>query len=125
MMRVKTRVGLSSIEGLGLFAEEPISAGQRVWEWNEIVDRLYTREELETLPEPARSSMLKYSWRYGDHYRCSGDEARFLNHSPEANLTMVGPDVEVARREIAVGEELMENYAEFDEAFAAYAATLR
>jgi hypothetical protein len=49
-------------------------------------------------------------------YVISADDARYLNHSLYPNLrTFADPDIDVSLRDIQIGEELLEDYSEFDE----------
>ena len=119
MLLVKTELRASSVHGLGVFAAEFIPAGTVVWEFQPDFDFRVSEESVATLPEIARAKLLHYSAKWGGGYVISADDARFLNHSEDANLkTMDDPDCDVAIRDINIGEELFEDYTEFDDTFA-------
>src|SRR3569623_1314813 len=85
MLMAKTRLGLSEIAGIGLFAAEDIPAGTVTWRYMGEFDRLLTREEIDSLPEPARSSILEHVYlndASGKFVLCA-DNARFMNHAEE------------------------------------------
>ena len=118
MLLVKTELRASSVHGLGVFAAEFIPAGTVVWEFQPDFDFRVSEESVATLPEIARAKLLHYSAKWGGGYVISADDARFLNHSEDANLkTMDDPDCDVAIRDINIGEELFEDYTEFDDTF--------
>lgn len=119
MMLVKTKIGLSRIHGIGLFAAESIRAGTIVWEFTSGVDAAYTREEVEVLPEPLRSEILslKHSYisQHSGKYVTNGGNAKYFNHSFEPNVIDGESEECVAARDIAVGEELTIDYTKFPE----------
>jgi hypothetical protein len=125
MLLVPTYVDRSSVEGLGLFAAEAISAGTRVYVWDARFAWSCTPEELASLPETARAFVDRYGWRDRETglWRASLDNSRFLNHSFAAN-TEHRADGQYSARDIARGEEITENYSDFDPDFAEYAHTL-
>jgi SET domain-containing protein len=49
MLLVKTTIGPSQIEGIGIFAAEPISKGVPVWEFNPHIDVLLSKEDIKKL----------------------------------------------------------------------------
>ena len=120
MLLVKTRLGMSDIHGVGLFAAEFIRAGATVWRLNPALDIRLTGEQILGLPEPCRDQIQKYSYRekHSGLYVLCGDDARFFNHSMEPNCQDVyngeGEDVTLAGRDIEYGEELTCDYAAFD-----------
>jgi uncharacterized protein len=107
-LRVKTYVAPSPIHGLGVFAAESIAKETVVWELDAADDRLVHVPESGTLPD----EVARFGFRIDDdYYVVCGDDARYLNHSDDANLlTAPGVVCETAARDIAVGEELTEDY---------------
>ena len=119
MFLVKTELRASEIHGFGVFAAEFIPAGTVVWVFQPEFDFRVSEESVATLPDLARQKLLHYSAKWGGGYVVSADYARFLNHSENANLkTTDEPDCDVAIRDIQIGEELLEDYREFDDTFA-------
>ncbi|MEA2701613.1 MAG: uncharacterized protein QOE22_322 [Candidatus Parcubacteria bacterium] len=125
MILVKSTLGPSAIHGIGLFAEEPIKEGTKVWEFAPGFDLAVTKEEVEKLSEPAREDFFNYAYlsKHTGRYILCSDDARFFNHDPDANTTChipAGKEMEDAlvchaTRDIQAGEELTNNYGEFDE----------
>lgn len=113
MMLVRCRLGRSRIEGLGVFAEDDIPAGAPVWRFDPDFDLLVTRERLAAAPVHVRAFWARYAFEMRDHPGCmalDGDDGRFMNHSPDANLDFSQPGMAVAARPIAAGEELTCDY---------------
>src|SRR3989344_5222266 len=127
MLLVKTKIGPSSIHGIGIFADELISKGTRIWEYREGVDSRFDEAFLATLPETARKQMLNYAYknpRSGLYVLC-GDDARFFNHSDTPNTEdlefdeglVEGEGITIAARDIEPGEEIVSDYRAFDKTF--------
>ena len=122
MLLVKTRLGVSSIHGIGLFADEFIPKGTVIWKYEPSVDLKLTFPQIEALPESSREQIQKYTYRehHSNMYVLCGDDARFFNHAPAiANCTDVQNgslegDLTLALRDIEPGEELTCDYAKFD-----------
>lgn len=112
MLIVKTHVQPSPIAGLGLFAAEPISAGQVWWRYDARIDRTFTEEEYNQFPPQTQDWLKTYAYLQGTSWILCGDHAMFVNHSETPNSITMG-DTSVALRDIAVGEEIVENYREF------------
>ncbi len=117
MLLIKTKIGPSKIEGIGLFADEFIAKGTMVQKFQPGFDLVISENEISKLSEPAREQFLKYAYKNktGNYILCF-DNTRFLNHSDNPNLISDDPDEEVdfAARDIQAGEELTVNYKDFD-----------
>jgi uncharacterized protein len=122
MLLVKTRLGSSAIEGIGLFAAAAIPKGTVTWRFIAGFDQLFTAAQIDKLPEPARGELRRYVYldeRSGKYVFCL-DNARFMNHSEKPNTESVFPDGDhfghdVATRDIAAGDELTCDYRDFDQ----------
>lgn len=127
MILVKVVVRPSRIHGLGVFAVEPIPAGTPISRWTPGVDYVLTEDRWQALPETLRGFLAEFCWlgRDGRHYG-SVDDGRFMNHSATPNVSY-DPATEgsYANRDIVMGEELTENYGEFDKLFYTYEDELR
>jgi SET domain-containing protein len=120
MMIIPTYVGPSAIEGVGIFAAEPIPAGAVIWRLEESLDLLLTDEQMRRLPHVQKSFLERYGY---PHMTQEGitvlefDNGRFMNHSDAPNTDFTDPDTGWAIRDIAAGEEITCNYREFDPSF--------
>jgi uncharacterized protein len=105
----------SDIQGRGLFATAPISAGEIVAiKGGHIVDTA----TLNTLPTRLQNSEVQIA--DGFHLVALTDDEYepvmlFINHSCEPNVGFAGNVVLVAMRDVASGEELTTDYALFDD----------
>lgn len=117
MLLVKTHVGLSSIHGTGLFTDENIPVGKRVWEWTFGIDTVINKGLIENLSDVQKKYLETYAWldSFGNRWLCS-DDTRFANHSDNPScLSRVvdGRWEDIAIRDIKQGEEITYNYWEF------------
>ena len=121
MLLVKTKLGISSVAGIGLFANEFIPKGTKIWQFTHGLDLVITPTQLKIWPESVRQTILHYDFvdmRSKSHILCF-DDSRFFNHSEVPNV--IGQIVEsevyginIAGKDIEVGEELLVNYKDFD-----------
>jgi SET domain-containing protein len=115
MLLIRAYLAPSSVDGIGLFAAEPIAKGTIIWTFDSRIDRLFSLEEKECLPEPLRTFLRIYSYpRYpgASEFILDGDHARFMNHSKMPNTCNIGSNTTAAIN-ISVGEELLCDYDEF------------
>jgi SET domain-containing protein len=122
MLLVKTKIAMSKINGIGLFADQFIPKGAVIWKSHSQFDIKVPREDVEKLSEPARELFIKYSFfsRRTKTYVLCFDDARFFNHSDNPNvLDSDSPDsdegVDIAARDIYPGEEMTCDYRAFDD----------
>jgi hypothetical protein len=120
MMTVPTYVGPSAIEGVGVFAAAPIRQGEPVWRLDARFDQLLSVGEVLALSDVQQQFVDRYSY---PHPVRTGlvviefDHGRFMNHSALPNTDFSDPDVGLALRDIAEGEELTCNYSDFEPNF--------
>ncbi len=114
MMMVETELKPSQIHGLGVFLKEPVAKGGLIWRFDARVDRVYTEEEIATLPPHIQDYLRTYStWHDAAKlYVLCGDNGRYFNHSDApttvSNAISFGEDR--AMRDLALGEELTSDY---------------
>lgn len=120
MLLVKTKIGPSKINGIGLFANQFIPKGTPIWKFQPGLDLKIDKNELVKLSEPARKQFLKYAYLSSkiNKYILSSDDDRFTNHSDNPNVIKTeSPDdeegVNIAARDIQEGEELTCDYKKF------------
>lgn len=118
--RTELKVATNPQMGLGLFSKEFIKKGSIVWEYIEGVDVRISKEKFEELNEAQKEYVYKYCWLEDDGcYHSSCDLTNFINHRYIPNLKVID-DIMVAIQDIQPGEELFENYQEFDPEFDDY-----
>ncbi len=120
MMLVSTYVAASGVEGVGVFAAEPISKGALIWRYESDFDRLVPASWLMEQTPMMREFLTKYAYPAHDRPEMlviEVDNGRFMNHSLAPNTDFTKVVEGYAARDIAAGEELICNYAEFDPGF--------
>ena len=113
MLLIRTKLNKSKIEGIGLFADEFIKKGTKIWEYESSIDLSILKEEIEKLSKPSKEQLYKYAYldKERNKYLLCGDDARFLNHSSSPNCDEATDNNSTfALRDIKPGEELTINY---------------
>jgi len=122
MLVVKTKIGPSKMEGIGLFADQFIPKGTIVWKFDSRFDIYFDRKEAESMPELQKKLITSFAYlsKKTGKYVYSIDNARFANHSNNPNIADDETcDYEdelssVAVRDIKIGEEMTFDYREID-----------
>lgn len=116
MLLVRVYLDRSAIEGIGVFAREPIPAGTVVWQLDPRYDRLIPVEQWEAETGVLKDYLDRYSYPHRADPRFivfEGDDARYMNHSDRPNCDVSGGDRTLAMRDIEAGEELTCDYNHF------------
>ena len=112
----KCRVARSSLEGMGVFAVDAIPKGTLVCVWGGVV---YTAAEIDTLGH-AFPHFRTHPYEVAEGFYLGStsvsaiDDAERFNHGCEPNVGVRGQILVAARRDIAVGEELLFDYETTD-----------
>jgi SET domain-containing protein len=117
MMLVRTYLSNSTIEGVGIFAAEPIKAGDVIWRLEPKFDVLFTDEDIETWPAHMEDFVERYCYAHRDKpgtWVLELDNGRFMNHSSNPNTNFEEFYAGYAVRDIGAGDELTCNYFDFD-----------
>jgi SET domain-containing protein len=114
----------SPIDGKGVFASQDIKKGTIVWQFTKGHDLMITVEQFAKATKEEKELLhhSAYLSPWSGYWICppENDPAHFTNHSAQHNLStrydsQVSPEPYfVANRDIAAGEELTNNYHEFD-----------
>jgi SET domain-containing protein len=118
MLVIPTYVERSNIEGLGLFTAQDIEEGDIIWFLDPSIDSVFSQEEWNSLLD-CLPSHLKENFDKWTYTRANGtvvfvqDNAKFFNHSDTPNSKCNGK-YDVALRKILKGEELTNDYREFE-----------
>lgn len=118
MLLVRTYLDKSPIHGLGVFAGEFIRKDTKIWRFVEGYDRCYSPEQFARLPKPARDFLKNYAYRVDGEILFTVDHDHYINHSEKPN-TYLKSGYTVASRDIRKGEEITNDYREFDAALCA------
>lgn len=122
MLLVKTKIKESDIHGIGLFADQFIPEGTKIWKFTKGFDQRFTKEQVLNFPDLAQIFLYKYSSlsRKSGLYLLCADYGNFFNHSDTSNALTVDEEGEeepvvVAIRDIQPDEEITDNYSSFEE----------
>jgi SET domain-containing protein len=118
MLLVKTYLDKSPIHGIGVFAGELIHKETKIWRFVEGFDRAYSPKQFARLPKPARDYLKDYGYRVDGEILFTVDHDHYINHSDNPN-TYLKSGYTIARRTIREGEEITNDYREFDAALCA------
>lgn len=120
MMLVRTYLSNSPIEGVGIYAAEPIKAGDVIWRLEPKFDVFFTESDIEELPPHMQDFIARYSYPHMTKpgiWVLESDNGRFMNHNEAPNTDFTDFEQGYAIRDIAAGEEITCNYYEFDSTF--------
>jgi len=119
MIHIKYKLDKSQKHGIGLFADQDIPKGSVVYTASPLLDLNITQEQFESLSEPEKQEMRW--WGFWDEpnnvWHVDFDVSKFINHSKDGTLTQDESRTDahlIATRNIKVGEELTQNYLEFE-----------
>ncbi len=114
MMMVDTELRVSPIHGIGVFLTERVEAGQLIWRFDSRVDRVFSDEELNHMPERLQRFLRTYSTLHGELglWVLCGDNGRHFNHSDQPNTRSLGIAFgdDVASGDLEPGTELTSDY---------------
>ena len=114
MLLIKTTLKESPINGIGIYASEYIPKGTIIWRFSYLIDSYIREADIEDMTELEKEFILKYAYKEkGVHVLCV-DNARFMNHSDDANTYETKSET-IAKTDIEIGEEITCNYNEFCE----------
>ncbi len=123
MNLVKTYIGKSPVDGIGLFASEFIPKGTLIWELQDHFDTVIKDEDFQfiigetsTMSLAQKDYLNKYCYfKNGKRVLCA-DDAKFANHSLNAN-TVSTFDRQYAKIDINIGDEIFCDYREICDDF--------
>lgn len=116
MLLVSTYVAASEVEGVGVFAAEPIRKGTMIWRLDPEFDRLIPKDRYLSAPPHLKALLDRYAYPSPDNPEMivyEVDNGRFMNHSEAPNTDFSEFGGALALRDIAAGEELTCNYGDF------------
>lgn len=119
MLLIPTYAAASAIQGVGLFAAEAVAAGQLIWRFDPLFDRIVPEADFALMPATARAFIERYGYitpQIPGGWVVPLDNTRFINHSSDPNTDNTRPET-YACRAIAAGEEITCDYSEFCEDF--------
>ncbi len=134
-MPLSSKVSITStgIHGYCWFASSDIEVGEKIW-WKRAdgapnTDLFLTKAQIEAMEPAKREKFLNLVYQVDEDLFCGFDPDKppipeelvedYINHSCDGNTCYESPDLLVARRRIAIGEEITYDYVqtECDEEF--------
>ncbi|KKS94280.1 MAG: Nuclear protein SET [Candidatus Collierbacteria bacterium GW2011_GWB1_44_6] len=119
MIHIKYKLDKSKIHGVGLFTDEDLDQGQLVYTASPKLDVNLSEQEFEEL-NPKEQVEISY-WGFWDKdknvWHVDFDNSRFINHSDSPTVTQDidrGEAYMVTTRKVDRGEEITQNYLEFE-----------
>ncbi len=122
LIRIETKE--STIDGKGVFALEDVRKGDVVWKFDPNHDKVISRAQFDGADETMKQELKRVAYlsKSTDRwvYPPENDPARYTNHSKQNNLSVLLDEsiseepIFIANRDIATGEELTNDYTEFD-----------
>lgn len=119
MIHFKYKLKASGLHGIGLFTDQPLTKGQLLYTASPLLDLNITQEQFGKLDEKEKKEILW--WGFFDQpsqmWHVDFDVSKFINHSYAATVTQDENHDEAylaATRDIEAGEELTQNYLEFE-----------
>ncbi len=119
MIHIKYKLDKSDKHGIGLFTDQEIKKGDVIYTASPLLDVNITQEDFDSLDEKEKQEFLW--WGFFDEpsqkWHVDFDVSKFINHSYDGTVTQKSDHEEaylVATRDIKTGEELTQNYLEFE-----------
>jgi uncharacterized protein len=119
MIHIKYKLETSPLHGIGLYADEYISKGALIYTASPLLDLNISEEQFDMLDEKEKQEVRW--WGFSDPvtgaWHVDFDVTRFINHSLDATVAQDPSRTDaylVAVRNIEAGEELTQNYLEFE-----------
>lgn len=119
MIHIKYSLKTSDLHGVGLFTSQAINKGALIYTASPLLDLNITQEQFYLLDQKEKDEVMW--WGFFDQpsqmWHVDFDVSKFINHSQDATVTQDNNHDEaylIATRDISLGEELTQNYLEFE-----------
>lgn len=114
MLMVDTELRQSAIHGIGVFLLEPVSKGTLIWRFDSRIDRVYSDDEMASLPDRAQRFLRTYTTFHEDAglWVLCGDNGRHMNHADAPNTisNAIAFGTDIAAADLPAGTELTSDY---------------
>jgi hypothetical protein len=119
MVHIRYKLDKSNIHGIGVFADQDIRKGDIIFTASPILDVNINQDQFNSLEESEKQEVKYWGfWIESEKvWHVDFDHIHFINHSFDANTTQDFSHPEahlIALRDIKKGEELTQNYLEFE-----------
>lgn len=118
-MYVRYKLKTSNLHGVGLFSDQYIAKGDAIYTASPLLDIDLTQEQFNSLDEKEKDEIQWWGFfdKPRNRWHVDFDVSKFINHSYNPTVTQDPNHNEaylVATRDIQKGEELTQNYLEFE-----------
>jgi SET domain-containing protein len=119
MIHIKYKLKPSGFHGIGLFADQEIKKGELIYTASPLLDLNITQEQFDSLHQIEKDEILWWGFynKPSQKWHVDFDVSKFINHSKKATVTQDENHDEaylVATCDIKAGDELTQNYLEFE-----------
>lgn len=119
MIHIKYKLDRSDKHGIGLFTDEDLKAGQLIYTASPILDLNITQAQFDSLNEIEKNEVRWWGFKIEDEdvWHVDFDVSKFINHSDEPTVTQDKNYKDaylITTRDLRKGEELTQNYLEFE-----------
>lgn len=119
MIHISYKLKASELHGVGLFANEDIKNGQLIYTASPLLDLNITQDQFDSLDQKEKDEILWWGFfdQLSQMWHVDFDVSKFINHSYDATITQDQSHDEaylIASQDIRSGEELTQNYLEFE-----------
>lgn len=98
--------------------------GSIIWQWIPELDREIDMDDFLKLPQIVQKNILLYARKDWSKVMLNVDDTKFINHSKEPNIGHIvkhnWSHLLIACKDIAIWDELLDDYDSFDSWFAIY-----
>mgnify|MGYP006223956759 CR=1 FL=1 len=119
MIHIDYKLDKSDKHGIGLFTDQYIKEGEVIYTASPLLDVNITQEQFDQLSDREKKEFQW--WGFFDEpsqkWHVDFDVSKFINHSFDGNITQSEEYEDahlIAKRDIEKGEELTQNYLEFE-----------
>jgi uncharacterized protein len=119
MIHIKYKLDISPLHGIGLFADEDISKESVIYTASSDLDVNISDKTFESL-QKSEQDEIRY-WGFWDEpnnvWHVDFDVSKFINHSFDPSVTQNTNFTDaylIAKKDIKKGDELTQNYLEFE-----------
>lgn len=118
MIHIKYNIKSSDVHGIGLFTDQNIKSGDLIYTPSPLLDVDISIEEFNNLNDNEKREIQYYGYlnKKTNKWHVAFDAIRVLNNAEKdiANVIQDEDMIMIAKRDIQSGEELLQDYLDFD-----------
>ena len=119
MIHIQYKLDRSELHGIGLFTDEDLKTGQLIYTASPQLDLNLSERQFESLNDKEKQEVRWWGFQIPGtkQWHVDFDVSKFVNHSDKPTLTQDPGRADawlVTTRDVEKGEELTQNYLEFE-----------